>query len=198
MSSRIKNVTVQFLGKNRYFKRCKQKDVLEASKPLATLQRDIEKEQEAIEDEVEIVETLKMEAEALDEEAELLKSQSDLTKEDIKEIVDLRKKSRNKFTKANKQLKELRVKKDELLEMVLKKDEEGREIGSRIAEALIEDITKEEFLENADLGDVDMAINLPLFYKMAIGNFTQSQINEEWNKMVKASIDNSTKALFPD
>lgn len=196
MSSKLKTTTIPFLGKDRHFKRCKQSEVLEASKPLGYLQRDIEKEQEVIQDEIEIIETLKMEADALEEEADLLKLQPDLTKEDIKQIVDLRTQSRKKFTKASKKLKEVRVKKDQLMDMILEKDKEGRIIGSEIAEALIEGVTKEYFLENADLVDIDMAINLPLFYKMVIGNFSQAKINEEYNKMLESSIKTSMEHLF--
>lgn len=192
MSKNPKTMTetpIEICGKSLYFKRCpnkviKQYDekIRDKAKSIEPLQKEIERKEDRIEmlekrlsnnqKRVDIISMKEYPSdEELDEADALLQKQ-----EAIFDELAIAKEEADDFAKEN-------------MDAYDKIEEEMNNLLGEKVEAMLEGITKEEFVEDHDIVDLRIATNLSKYYELCIIGERPKKIQEEIKKDSRASND---------
>lgn len=175
---RFTETPISICGKELYFKRCPTKTIKvydEAIRDKAKSVEGIQKEREALTDNLDNAEKM---VENIQRKIDLIDRKEDPTDEELDESIRLLDKQEASF----KQLKDAR---EELSTWDKEHEESYNELGVEInellaekVEAMLEGITKEEFLEEYDAVDIKIATNLSKYYELCIIGERESKIQE--------------------
>lgn len=178
---------IKICGRELYFKRCPNntikiydEKIQEKAKTIEPLQREIEQLQED-------VTQIEKKLQNTERIVELINRKEDPSDEDIDKANQLIEEQDTLYARLKKARQAVMDYNEEQNDAFTKMDEELLEIMGEKVEAMLDGITKEEFIENHDPIDIRIATYLSKYYELCIIGEKPKRIQEEIKKDTRTS-----------
>lgn len=179
---RFTETPISICGKELYFKRCPAKTIKvydEAIRDKAKSVEGIQKEREVL---VDIIDNAEKMVENIQRKIDLIDRKEDPSDEELDESLSLLDRQEASFEKLKEAREELSKWDKEHEDSYEKLGVEVNELLAEKVEAMLEGITKEEFLEEYDPVDIKIATNLSKYYELCIIGEKESIIQKHIQK----------------
>lgn len=178
---------IHLCGKELYFKRCPAKTIRiydEAIRDKAKSVEGVQKEREELEEKVENAEKM---VKNIQKKIDLIDRKEDPTDEELDASIKLLDKQETYFNELKKVREELTQWDNEHENSFEKIGNEMNELLAEKVEAMLDGITKQEFLEEYDPVDIRIATNLSKYYELCIIGEKESVIQKHIQRDSRAS-----------
>lgn len=192
MSKNPKTMTetpIEICGKSLYFKRCPNSVIKVYDEKIRDKAKSIEPIQREIENKEDMIEMLEKRLANNQKRVDFISMKEYPSDEELDEADELLKKQEGIFEQLMEAKKEANDFAEENREVFENIDDEMKALLGEKVEAMLEGITKEEFLENNDVVDIRIATNLSKYYELCIIGERPKKIQEEIKKDSRAYND---------
>ncbi|MBQ9159793.1 MAG: hypothetical protein IJ122_00530 [Methanobrevibacter sp.] len=175
MAREFTQTTINFCGKEYFFKRCSNETLKGFDEELEAKVKEIQ----PLTDESDLInkkgERLEKQIESTERRIRLMEENDD----DYKAILKLQDKLDKLLEEQDKHLEDVKEFNKEHEGLTDKLDKEMNEILAKKVEAMVDGITAKEFIENADAIDYRIAANISKYYEMCMVGERESKIQNE-------------------
>ncbi len=190
----LSQISINFCGENRYFKRCPTQELKDYQKTMDKIQEDLKPDLEEINNLKEEIEEI---IQDYDDNIDIINSLKEtknektngLTQETVDKIIKLKteqKKSRKTIREKQKELKELTNK-------MIKNQDQANDIiidaYDNLCIKLIDNFNPGEFKNNYDVRDQAIAMHLGTIYALYMSGKSEKIINKQLEEIIDSQVD---------
>ena len=180
---------IAICGKELYFKRCPNSVIKVYDEKIRDKAKSIEPIQREIEHKDDMITMLEKRLANNQKRVDFISMKEYPSDDELDEADSLLQKQESIFDDLMAAKKEANDFAEENRDVFEKIDDEMKELLGEKVEAMLEGITKEEFLENNDVVDIRIATNLSKYYELCIIGERPKKIQEEIKKDSRVSYD---------
>lgn len=187
--SNVKNMTetpISICGKELYFKRCPNNVIKVYDEKIRDKALSVEPIQNSIEEKSDRVEFLEKKIANNQKMVDFIELKESPSDEELDKANNLLEKQEALYEELAEAKEEVNRFAEEQRNVFQKVDDEMKELLGEKVEAMLDGITKEEFIENNDVVDIRIATNLSKYYELCIIGERPKKIQEEIKKDSRA------------